>query len=158
MTIKSTDRAPLDRDELAALVARDIPAGSYVNLASASHPGGQVLDAFAARCSAHRERPMLDRGPEARDFEVDTDLNNGGMTTITELAGASYFRHADSFAMMRGGHLRVVFMAPCRCRPAVPWPTGTPLSPMPPRGGRRDGSGHRREGRVRDDVAIRSCR
>ena len=50
---------------------------------------------------------MLGMGPEAHGDDVDPDLVNAGKVPVTELAGASYFHHADSFAMMRGGHLDV---------------------------------------------------
>jgi 3-oxoadipate CoA-transferase beta subunit len=50
---------------------------------------------------------MLAMGPEATGDDVDTDLLNAGKIPVTELEGASYFHHADSFAMMRGGHLDV---------------------------------------------------
>jgi 3-oxoadipate CoA-transferase beta subunit len=48
---------------------------------------------------------MLNMGPEAHGDEVDPDLINAGKAPVTELPGAAYFHHADSFAMMRGGHL-----------------------------------------------------
>ena len=101
----------LSKVEIAALVARDIPAGSYVNLGigqptmvaehldfSGSQGSGVVL---------HTENGMLNMGPAARLGEEDVDLINAGKEFVTELPGASYFHHADSFAMMRGGHLDV---------------------------------------------------
>ncbi len=105
--VEHLDRNPLDRDELAALIARDIPAGSYVNLGIgqptvvADHlsPGSGVV--------LHTENGMLGMGPMARGSDIDPDLINAGKTPVTELPGASYFDHADSFAMMRGGHLDV---------------------------------------------------
>ena len=53
----------------------------------------------------HTENGMLGMGPEAHGDEIDPDLVNAGKVPVTELPGASYFHHADSFAMMRGGHL-----------------------------------------------------
>src|SRR4029079_15578870 len=55
----------------------------------------------------HTENDMLGMGPAAVGDEVDPDLINAGKIPVTELPGASYFHHADSFAMMRGGHLDV---------------------------------------------------
>ena len=98
---------PLSKDELAALVAADIPAGSFVNLgigqptAVADH-----LDP-ASGVVLHTENGMLHMGPAAPAGEEDWDLTNAGKQPVTELPGASYFHHADSFAMMRGGHLDV---------------------------------------------------
>jgi 3-oxoadipate CoA-transferase beta subunit len=97
----------LSKSELAALVARDIPDGSFVNLgigqpttvADHLRPGSGVV--------LHTENGMLGMGPAAVGDQVDLDLTNAGKVPVTELPGASYFHHADSFAMMRGGHLDV---------------------------------------------------
>ena len=97
----------LGGDALAALVAADIPAGAYVNLGIgqptlvSNHltPGRGI--------TLHTENGMLGMGPEARGEQVDPDLINAGKIPVTELPGASYFHHADSFAMLRGGHLDI---------------------------------------------------
>ena len=97
----------LTPDQLAAVVARDIPHGAYVNLGIgqptkvADHlpPGSGVV--------LHTENGMLNMGPAAAGDDIDPDLTNAGKVPVTELPGASYFHHADSFAMMRGGHLDV---------------------------------------------------
>jgi 3-oxoadipate CoA-transferase beta subunit len=97
----------LTQDEMAQLVAADIESGSFVNLGIglptlvADHltpESGVVL---------HTENGMLNMGPSAPPGEEDWDLTNAGKLPVTELPGASYFHHADSFAMMRGGHLDV---------------------------------------------------
>ena len=101
---------PLDRDGMARIVARDIPPGSYVNLgigqptrvADYLDPDGGVV--------LHTENGMLGMGPLAAGDEIDPDLTNAGKQPVTELPGAAYFHHADSFAMMRGGHLDVCVM------------------------------------------------
>jgi 3-oxoadipate CoA-transferase beta subunit len=105
--IEHLDRRPLSRDELAAHVARDIPPGSFVNLGIGQPTS--VADHLAPDSGVvlHTENGMLGMGPAARDTEVDPDLINAGKIPVTELPGASYFHHADSFAMMRGGHLDV---------------------------------------------------
>ncbi len=105
--IEHLDRGPLSRDEMAALVARDIPAGSFVNLGIGQPT--QVADHLAPDSGVvlHTENGMLGMGPAARGDEVDPDLTNAGKVPVTERPGASYFHHADSFAMMRGGHLDV---------------------------------------------------
>jgi len=102
-----TGMTGIDRDTLAGVVAADIPAGSFVNLgiglptkvANFLTPGSGVL--------LHTENGMLGMGPEAHGEDIDPDLVNAGKVPVTELPGASYFHHADSFAMMRGGHLDI---------------------------------------------------
>ena len=106
-TVENRERGPLDRNELAALIARDIPAGSYVNLGI-----GQptlVADHLSPEAGVvlHTENGMLGMGPAAKGDDIDPDLINAGKIPVTETPGASYFHHADSFAMMRGGHLDV---------------------------------------------------
>jgi len=101
---------PLTRTELARNVARAIPAGSYVNLgiglptsvANFLDPDNEVI--------LHTENGMLGMGPEAHGADIDPDLMNAGKIAVTELLGASYFHHADSFAMMRGGHLDIAVL------------------------------------------------
>ncbi|MFI7481682.1 3-oxoacid CoA-transferase subunit B [Kocuria sp. M1R5S2] len=103
--VPMTADAPLSTDDLARLVARDIPAGSYANLGI-----GQptlVANYLTAEddVTLHTENGMLGMGPEAQGDEVDPDLINAGKIPVVETPGCSYFHHADSFAMMRGGHL-----------------------------------------------------
>jgi 3-oxoadipate CoA-transferase, beta subunit len=107
MTVEQPERAPLTRQELAALVAASIPAGSYVNLGIGQPT--MVSDYLTAEQDVvlHTENGMLGMGPEAHGDEIDQDLVNAGKIPVTELPGAAYFHHADSFAMMRGGHLDV---------------------------------------------------
>lgn len=95
----------LSTDEIAAMVARDIPPGSYVNLGIGQPT--KVANHLPAGSGVvlHTENGMLNMGPEAHGDEVDPDLINAGKVPVTELPGAAYFHHADSFAMMRGGHL-----------------------------------------------------
>lgn len=95
----------LSTDEIAAMVARDIPPGSYVNLGIGQPT--KVANRLPAGSGVvlHTENGMLNMGPEAHGDEVDPDLINAGKVPVTELPGAAYFHHADSFAMMRGGHL-----------------------------------------------------
>ena len=100
-------RRGLDRDELAAVVARDIPAGSYVNLGIGQPTRVSNFLPPGSGVTLHTENGMLGMGPEAHGDEIDPDLINAGKIPVTELPGASYFHHADSFAMMRGGHLDI---------------------------------------------------
>jgi len=106
-TEEHADREPLTTDELAAVIARDIPPGSFVNLGIGQPT--RIADHLPEGSGVvlHTENGMLNMGPAASDDEVDPDLTNAGKVPVTELPGASYFHHADSFAMMRGGHLDV---------------------------------------------------
>ena len=97
----------LNRDQMAARVARDIPEGAYVNL-------GIGLPTLVANhlpkdreIFLHSENGLLGMGPAAAAGEEDYDLINAGKQPVTLLAGGAYFHHADSFAMMRGGHLDI---------------------------------------------------
>jgi 3-oxoadipate CoA-transferase beta subunit len=95
------------KDQLAARVAHDIPDGAYVNLgigmptAVANHIGG------GREVILHSENGVLGMGPAPPQGQEDYDLINAGKQPVTLLAGGSYFHHADSFAMMRGGHLDI---------------------------------------------------
>jgi 3-oxoadipate CoA-transferase, beta subunit len=140
MTREHTDRGPLSRDEMAKLVARDIPAGAYVNLgigqptrvADYLDPGQGIV--------LHTENGMLGMGPEARSDDIDPDLINAGKIPVTELPGAAYFHHADSFAMMRGGHLDVCVLGAFQVAAngdLANWHTGAPGS-IPAVGGAMD--------------------
>lgn len=100
-------REPLGPDDLAATVARDIPAGSFVNLGiGLPTQVANFLDPDAG-VVLHTENGMLGMGRVAHGDEIDPDLINAGKIPVTERPGASYFHHADSFAMMRGGHLDI---------------------------------------------------
>ena len=130
----------IDRDALARVVAEDIPPGSFVNLGIglpttvSNHlaPGSGIL--------LHTENGMLGMGPEAVGHEVDSDLVNAGKIPVTELPGASYFHHADSFAMMRGGHLDICVLGAYQVSATgdlANWHTGAPDA-IPAVGGAMD--------------------
>ncbi|MGQ7792886.1 3-oxoacid CoA-transferase subunit B [Faunimonas sp. B44] len=96
---------PLRRPDMAARVARDIPEGWYVNLGIgiptlvANHlPSGREI-------IFHSENGILGMGPEPAPGRTDPWLINAGKQHVTLQPGGSYFHHADSFAMIRGGHI-----------------------------------------------------
>lgn len=97
----------LTRDELARLVAGDISPGSFVNLGIGQPTRVSNYLTAEQLITLHTENGMLGMGPEAQGDEIDEDLINAGKVPVTELPGASYFHHADSFGIMRGGHLDV---------------------------------------------------
>ncbi len=130
----------LSPDELAAAVARDIPAGAFVNLGIGQPT--RVADHLLPEQGVvlHTENGMLGMGPQAHGDDVDPDLTNAGKVPVTELPGASYFHHADSFAMMRGGHLDVCVLGAFQVSAGgdlANWHTGAPDA-IPAVGGAMD--------------------
>jgi 3-oxoadipate CoA-transferase beta subunit len=105
--MSQTNYQKRSKDQLAQRVAQDIHDGAYVNLGIgmptlvANHlPAGiEVI--------LHSENGILGMGPAPAAGEEDYDLINAGKQPVTMLKGGSYFHHADSFAMMRGGHLDI---------------------------------------------------
>ena len=95
----------LNRDQMAARLAQDIPDGAIVNL-------GIGLPTLVANhlpkdreIILHSENGVLGMGPAPAKGEEDEDLINAGKQPVTLLPGGAFFHHADSFGMMRGGHL-----------------------------------------------------
>jgi 3-oxoadipate CoA-transferase beta subunit len=134
------ERKPLDRQEIARLVAGDIPIGSYVNLGIGQPT--TVADWLRPEQSVtlHTENGMLGMGAAATADAIDPDLVNAGKVPVTETLGASYFHHADSFAMMRGGHLDVCVLGAFQvsaCGDLANWHTGEPDA-IPAVGGAMD--------------------
>ncbi|HSZ43306.1 MAG TPA: 3-oxoacid CoA-transferase subunit B [Trebonia sp.] len=142
--VEHADRGPLTTDELAAVIGRDIPAGSYVNLGIGQPT--KIADHLPVGADGqpdvilHTENGMLGMGPAAAGDDIDPDLTNAGKVPVTELPGAAYFHHADSFAMMRGGHLDVCVLGAYQVSARgdlANWHTGKPDA-IPAVGGAMD--------------------
>ncbi|MEN9751927.1 MAG: hypothetical protein RLZZ600_974 [Actinomycetota bacterium] len=128
------------RDQIAARIAADIPEGSFVNLGI----GAPTLVAnylpTDLEIILHTENGMLGMGASPAVDQVDPDLINAGKQAVSEQPGAAYFHHADSFAMMRGGHLDVCVLGAFQVAQngdLANWSTGAPGS-IPAIGGAMD--------------------
>ena len=130
----------MNREQMAARVARDIPEGAYVNL-------GIGLPTLVANhlpkdreIFLHSENGVLGMGPAPAPGEEDYDLINAGKHPVTILPGACFFHHADSFGMMRGGHLDFCVLGAFQVSVAgdlANWHTGEPDA-IPAVGGAMD--------------------
>ncbi|HLU19876.1 MAG TPA: 3-oxoacid CoA-transferase subunit B [Pusillimonas sp.] len=128
------------RDEMAARVAVDIPDGAVVNLGIGLPT--KVANHLPAdrEVILHSENGVIGMGPAPAKGEEDYDLINAGKQPVTLLAGGCFFHHADSFAMMRGGHLDVCVLGAFQVAAngdLANWSTGAPDA-IPAVGGAMD--------------------
>ena len=128
------------KDELAARVAQDIPEGATVNL-GIGQPTLVANHIPADReVLLHSENGILGMGPAPAKGLEDYDLINAGKQPVTLLPGGAYFHHADSFAMMRGGHLDICVLGAFQVSATgdlANWHTGEPEA-IPAVGGAMD--------------------
>ncbi|WP_311270164.1 3-oxoacid CoA-transferase subunit B [Sphingobium sp. WCS2017Hpa-17] len=130
----------MTRDQMAARVAQDIPEGAYVNLGiglptKVANYLPQERDIFL-----QSENGLLGMGPAPAAGDEDWELINAGKQAVTLLAGGSFFHHADSFAMMRGGHLDICVLGAFQVSvhgDLANWHTGEPGA-IPAVGGAMD--------------------
>ena len=128
------------RDQMAARVARDIPEGAYVNLGIGLPTLVATHLPTTREIFLHSENGLLGMGPAPAAGEEDYDLINAGKQPVTLLAGGAYFHHADSFAMMRGGHLDICVLGAFQVSASgdlANWHTGG-LDAIPAVGGAMD--------------------
>lgn len=130
----------ITREDLAQRIAADIPEGSFVNLGI----GAPTLVANYLpedqEIILHTENGLLGMGAAPEAGKVDPDLINAGKQPVTVVPGAAYFHHADSFAMMRGGHLDVCVLGAFQVAQngdLANWSTGAPGA-IPAVGGAMD--------------------
>ena len=128
------------REEMAQRLAQDIPDGSYVNLGIGIP---ELVTRFVPTGRSliyHTENGMLGMGPAPSPGEGDPELINAGKQRVTALPGAAYFHHADSFAMIRGGHLDLCVLGALQVAQngdLANWSTGEPDA-IPAVGGAMD--------------------
>jgi 3-oxoadipate CoA-transferase beta subunit len=136
----TTTWTKLTRQQLAARVAADIPDGAIVNLGIGLPTlVGNALPSDR-EIVLHSENGLLGMGPAPAPGDEDEDLINAGKQPVTILPGAAYFHHADSFAMMRGGHLDYCVLGGfqvSRTGDLANWHTGAPGA-IPAVGGAMD--------------------
>jgi 3-oxoadipate CoA-transferase, beta subunit len=128
------------KEELASRVAQDIPEGAYVNLGIGQPTLVANFIPNDREVILQSENGILGMGPAPLAGDEDYDLINAGKQPVTLLNGGSYFHHADSFAMMRGGHLDVCVLGAFQVSEKgdlANWSTGE-LGAIPAVGGAMD--------------------
>lgn len=140
MSVANKQELGWGREQMAKRTALDIPDGSYVNLGIgipemvAQHvpEGREVI--------YHTENGLLGMGPAPAEGELDPELINAGKKAVTALPGASFFHHADSFAMIRGQHIDICVLGAMQVSvqgDLANWSTGEPDA-IPAVGGAMD--------------------
>ena len=130
----------MDRETLAARVAKDIPEGAYVNLGIGLPTKVANFLPMEGDFFLHSENGILGMGPAPDEDDIDWDLINAGKQPVTLLTGGCFFHHGDSFSMMRGGHIDICVMGAYQVSEKgdlANWHTGAPDA-IPAVGGAMD--------------------
>lgn len=130
----------MDRETLAARVAKDIPEGAYVNLGIGLPTKVANFLPTEGDFFLHSENGILGMGPAPDEDDIDWDLINAGKQPVTLLTGGCFFHHGDSFSMMRGGHIDICVMGAYQVSERgdlANWHTGAPDA-IPAVGGAMD--------------------
>lgn len=128
------------RQQMAQRLAQDIPNGSYVNLGIGIPELVALYVPDGREVIYHTENGLLGMGPSPAENEGDPELINAGKRQVTVVAGAAYFHQADSFAMIRGGHLDLCVLGALQVSESgdlANWSTGGP-DDIPAVGGAMD--------------------
>jgi len=136
----SDERVGLTRDEMAQRCALDIPDGAYVNLGIGIPERVAAYVPEGREVIYHTENGLIGMGPPPEPGAGDPELINAGKKLVTAKPGAVYFHHADSFAMIRGGHLDVCVLGALQVAQSgdlANWSTGAPGA-IPAVGGAMD--------------------
>lgn len=132
---------PLNRTQLAQVVASHLPQNSFVNLGIGAPTTVSDFVPASRGVMLHSENGILNIGPRPPEGQEDYDLINAGKTPITLGVGGSYFDTALSFAMMRGGHLDIAILGAFQVSARgdlANWTTGTDSGAPPAVGGAVD--------------------
>ncbi|EIZ77808.1 3-oxoadipate CoA-transferase subunit B [Novosphingobium sp. Rr 2-17] len=130
----------LNREAMAARVAKDIPEGAYVNLGIGLPTMVANFLPAEKEIFLQSENGLLGMGRAPAETDVDWELINAGKQPVTLLAGGSFFHHGDSFSMMRGGHIDICVLGAFQVSvhgDLANWHTGAPDA-IPAVGGAMD--------------------
>ncbi|MBM3421356.1 MAG: CoA transferase subunit B [Bacteroidetes bacterium] len=136
----NTDNTGWSREEMARIIANDIPDGSYVNLGIGMPELVANYIPEGREAVFHTENGLLGIGPSPAAGLEDDELINAGKRPVTSIKGASFFHHSDSFAMIRGGHIDVCVLGAFQVSETgdlANWSTGEPDA-IPAVGGAMD--------------------
>jgi len=128
------------REEMARMIAEDIPDGAYVNLGIGMPELVANYIPEGREAIFHTENGLLGIGPSPSAGQEDDELINAGKRPVTAIKGASFFHHADSFAMVRGGHIDICVLGAFQVSEKgdlANWSTGEPDA-IPAVGGAMD--------------------